>query len=220
MINNFLTVLGEWRTLVDGLITTLWISGLSVVIAFPLSLLFAVIMHASFPTISWMLRLVVDIFRAIPFLMLLFIGYYCLPEIGLRASAITVGLTAMVIYNASYFSEILRGGLSVLPNEQTEAGRAYGFHGLRLYRFIIFPQVIVAVSPMLGNQTISLIKNSAFLMVITVPELTASANQIQAIHFVPLEAMLVAVLMYWVICLFIEAVVRRLDSVAQTRGKE
>ena len=143
-----------------------------------------------------------------------------LPAVNVRLSRWTCGLSALVAYNTAYFAEILRGAWAHLPYEQEEAGRAYGYAGLGLYRRIILPQIFIAASPILGNQMITLVKNSAFLMVITIPDLTFMANQVQAIYFVPLETMLVAVALYWVICSAIEWTVRRMDRVAVVRGHE
>jgi polar amino acid transport system permease protein len=67
---------------------------------------------------------------------------------------------------------------------------------------------------------ITLVKNSAFLMVITIPDLTFKANEIQAVYFVPFETMLVAVALYWVLCSTIEWTVRRMERVAMVRGHE
>ena len=67
---------------------------------------------------------------------------------------------------------------------------------------------------------ITLVKNSAFLMVITIPDLTFMANQVQAIYFVPFETLLVAVALYWVICSAIEWGVRSMERVALVRGHE
>lgn len=220
MIANFGVVLGEWRSLMTGLVNTIWICALSGL----LSLLFAVLVAQLLVSRRRAVRRVtqsgVDVLRAIPFLMLLFLIYYCLPTLGLRLSSWTCGLSALVVYNTAYFAEILRGAWAHLPREQEEAGRAHGYAGLRLYRRIILPQIFIAAGPVLGNQMITLVKNSAFLLVITIPDLTFMANQVQAIHFIPFETMLVAVALYWTICSTIEWGVRRLDRVAVVRGHE
>jgi polar amino acid transport system permease protein len=137
-----------------------------------------------------------------------------------RLSSWTCGIAALVLYNTAYFAEILRGAWAHLPREQEEAGRAYGYAGWPLYRRIILPQILIATAPVLGNQMITLVKNSAFLMVITIPDLTFKANEIQAVYFVPFETMLVAVALYWVLCSTIEWTVRRMERVAMVRGHE
>jgi polar amino acid transport system permease protein len=159
----------------------------------------------------------VDTVRCIPFLMLAYLTYYCLPTIGIRLSHWTVGLLTLIVYNTAYFAEILRGAWAHLPHEQEDAGRAFGYTRTRLFMRIIAPQVFLSAAPVLGNQTIILIKDSAFLMVITVPELTYMANDIQSTYFVVFETFAVAILLYWLLCTVVEAGVRRLEQVAAVR---
>ena len=220
MIANFGVVLGEWRSLGTGFLNTIWICALAGVLSLVLAAFVSMLLVSSHKAVQRTARGAVDVLRALPFLVLLFLAYYCLPVIGLRLSAWTCGLTALVVYNTAYFAEILRGAWAHLPREQEEAGRAYGYSGLRLYRRIILPQILIASGPVLGNQMITLVKNSAFLMIITIPDLTFMANQVQAIHFIPFETLLVAVALYWVICSAIEWMVRVMDRVAVVRGHE
>ena len=220
MIANFGIVLGEWRSLATGFLNTVWICALSGALSLALAVFVSMLLVSRRHGVRRSTQGVVDVLRAIPFLMLLFIVYYCLPTLHVRLSSWTCGLSALIVYNTAYFAEILRGAWSHLPHEQEEAGRAYGYTGLRLYRRIILPQIFIAAGPVLGNQMITLVKNSAFLMVITIPDLTFMANQVQAIYFVPFETILVAVALYWILCSTIEWTVRRMDRVALVRGHE
>lgn len=220
MIANFGVVLGEWRALSTGFVNTIWICALAGVLSLLLAVFVSMLLVSPQGAVRRTAQGAVDVLRALPFLVLLFIVYYCLPAIGLRLSAWTCGLAGLVVYNTAYFAEILRGAWAHLPREQEEAGRAFGYSGLGLYRRIILPQILIAAGPVLGNQMITLVKNSAFLMVITIPDLTFMANQVQAIYFVPFESLLVAVALYWVICSGIEWVVRAMDRVALVRGHE
>jgi polar amino acid transport system permease protein len=220
VIANLWTVLGEWQELATGFLNTLWICALSGVFSLILAVFVSLLLVSRRHQVRRVTQGAVDVLRAVPFLMLLFIVYYCLPAVHVRLSRWTCGLSALMLYNTAYFAEILRGAWAHLPHEQEEAGRAFGHAGLGLYRRIILPQILIAASPILGNQMITLVKNSAFLMVITIPDLTFMANQVQSIYFVPLEAMLVAVALYWLICSSIEWAVRRMDRVAVVRGHE
>jgi len=220
VIANFGIVLGEWRSLATGFLNTVWICALSGALSLLLAVFVSMLLVSRRHGVRRSTQGVVDVLRAIPFLMLLFIVYYCLPTLHVRLSSWTCGLWALIVYNTAYFAEILRGAWSHLPHEQEEAGRAYGYTGLRLYRRIILPQIFIAAGPVLGNQMITLVKNSAFLMVITIPDLTFMANQVQAIYFVPFETILVAVALYWILCSTIEWTVRRMDRVALVRGHE
>ena len=220
MIANFRIVLGEWPALATGFLNTVWICALSGALSLLLAVFISMLLVSRRRGVRRSTQGAVDVLRAIPFLMLLFIVYYCLPTLHVRLSSWTCGLSALIVYNTAYFAEILRGAWAHLPHEQEEAGRAYGYTGLGLYRRIILPQIFIAAGPVLGNQMITLVKNSAFLMVITIPDLTFMANQVQAIYFVPFETILVAVALYWILCSIIEWTVRRMDRVALVRGHE
>lgn len=220
MIDNFGIVLGEWRPLASGFLTTIWICAAAGALSLVLAVFVSMLLVSKREMVRRLVKGAVDIMRAIPFLMLLFIVYYCLPVVGIRLSSWVCGLFALIVYNTAYFAEILRGAWTHLPHEQEEAGRAHGYTGLGLYRRIILPQILIASGPVLGNQMITLVKNSAFLMVITIPELTFMANQVQAIYFVPFETLLAAVALYWVICASIEWTVRGMQRVAVVRGHE
>jgi polar amino acid transport system permease protein len=217
---RFQVIIGEWSTLAAGFATTIWICALSGALSLLLAVPVAALLMVRRAVIVWPVRAVVDGLRAIPFLMLVFLAYYCLPVLGLKFSSWTCGLVSLTIYNTAYFGEILRGAWAHLPREQEDAGRAFGFYGFALTRRIILPQILISAGPVLGNQMITLIKNSAFLMVITIPELTFAANQVQAIYFTPLETLIVAVLLYWLLCSAVEGIVRVMDSVALVRGHE
>jgi polar amino acid transport system permease protein len=159
----------------------------------------------------------VDVMRSVPFLIYVYLLYYGLPSVGIRLDAWTAGILGLVTYHAAYVGEILRGSWATLPRGQAEAGMALGLYGHRLYRRLILPQLVLRTGPVLGNQAIICLKDTAFLMIITVAELTAAASSVQSIYFIPFEAFVVAILLYWVVSLGIEAVVGRLDRHARGR---
>ena len=101
--------------------------------------------------------------------------------------------------------------------ESIDAGSAFGFYGRNLYLRIILPQVVLAAIPMIGNQSIQVIKDTAFLMIIAVPELTHAASSIQSKYYVPFAAFISAVALYWAMCSVIEAGVRRVERIAEVR---
>jgi len=162
-------------------------------------------------------RGLVDGMRCIPFLLLAYIVYYALPTLAIRLDNWTAGLCALVIYNAAYMAELLRGAWASLPREHVEAGLAFGFSGLKLYRRIILPPIVLACMPVLGNQMIQIIKDSAFLTIIAVPELTHEASAIQSTYYVPFAAFISAVLLYWVLCRLVEISVGAVERRARAR---
>jgi len=210
-------VLSKWPMLLTGLFNTVWLCAVAAILSLVLATMLTLVMMHHNLRLRRAAQAAVDTFRCIPFLMLAYLTYYCLPEIGIRLSDWTVGLLTLIVYNTAYFAEILRGAWAHLPHEQEEAGRAFGYTRSNLFLRIIAPQVFLAAAPVLGNQIIILIKDSAFLMVITVPELTYMANKIQSTYFVVFETFAVTILLYWLLCTVVEAGVRRLERVASVR---
>lgn len=217
MIRNFEVALGQWPMYLTGLFNTIWLCAVTAALSLLLATMLTVVMMHNHVVLRKTAQAAVDTIRCIPFLMLAYLAYYCLPTVGIWLSHWTVGLLTLVVYNTAYFAEILRGAWAHLPHEQEEAGRAFGYTRTKLFVRIIAPQVFLAAAPVLGNQTIILIKDSAFLMVITVPELTYMANHIQSTYFVVFETFAVAILLYWLLCTVVEAGVRRLEQVAAVR---
>jgi len=197
-----------------GLGNTVWLCAVSMALSLLLAIVFAVPLMSRRRPVRAAARALVDAGRCVPFLLLTYLVYYALPSLGLRLDKWTAALITLVTYNTAYMAEILRGAWANLPAGQTEAARAFGYTGARLFRRIILPQVLIAVGPVVGNQLIQLIKDSAFLSIITVPELTYAANSVQSFYFVPFESFLVATLLYWGLCGGVEYLVHRGERLA------
>lgn len=208
-------LLAEWPQLAMGLLNTVWLCAVATVLSLALGLLVVPMLVSRHPQIRWPSRALVDAARCVPFLLLAYLVYYGLPALGVSLESWTAALVTLVTYNAAYMAEILRGAWSHLAPAQAEAGRAFGFTGFTLFRRIILPQVLVAASPVIGNQLIQLVKDSAFLSVITVPELTYAANAVQSVYFVPFESFAAAALLYWALCAGIERLVAWTERAAE-----
>jgi polar amino acid transport system permease protein len=197
-----------------GLGNTVWLCAVSMLLSLLLGGLLMVPLMSRNRWLRGGAQAVVDAGRCIPFLLLTYLVYFALPSLGLVIDKWSAALITLVVYNTAYMAEILRGGWAHLPAGQTEAGHAFGFRGLKLFRRIVLPQVLIAVGPVIGNQLIQLIKDSAFLSIITVPELTFAANAVQSYYFVPFESFLFATLLYWALCGGVEWLVHRGEKYA------
>jgi polar amino acid transport system permease protein len=217
MIHDFGIVWSERALLLSGLANTAILSTLAAVAALMLGFAVTPTVMSKHRVISSAARLFVDGMRCVPFLLFAYIVYYGLPSLGLRLDNWSSGLAALTIYNAAYMAEILRGAWVTQPREPIEAGIAFGFSELRLFRRIILPPLLLAAGPVIGNQVIQIIKDSAFLTIIALPELTHAASSIQSRHYVPFAAFITAVLLYWGLCLVIEAGVSSLGRLADAR---
>src|SRR5260370_8103506 len=151
----------EWLPFALGLGHTVWLCAVSMLLSLLLGVLFMVPLMSRHGYVRGVARTVVDGGRCVPFLLLTYLVYYALPSLGLSLDKWTAALITLVIYNTAYMAEILRAGWVHLPQGQTEAGRVFGHTGIRLFRRIILPQVLIAVGPVVGNQLIQLIKDSA-----------------------------------------------------------
>ncbi|GAC1606238.1 MAG: amino acid ABC transporter permease [Ramlibacter sp.] len=217
MIHDFGVVWGERGLLLAGLQNTVLLSVIAALCALPLgALLSSVLMHRRRGR-ALAARVFIDAMRCTPFLLFAYILYYGLPSVGVRFDNWGASLTALIVYHTAYMAEILGGAWAAQPRSPIEAGQAFGFSGLRLFRRIVLPPLLLTAGPVLGNQVIQIIKDSAFLSVIALPELTHAASSIQSRHYVPFAAFIVAVLLYWALCLVVEAGVASVGRMAQAR---
>ena len=160
----------------------------------------------------------VNLMRAVPFLILAYLLYYGLPELGISLEAWTAGLLALIIYHGAYFFEILRSQRRVFSNGYIEAAVVQGFSRYTIFRRIVLPNIFSSALPLLGNQLIICLKDTAFLSIITVQEITAAANSVQATYFIPFNAFIVAIALYWAISIVLELLVKRLTVYSAKRG--
>jgi polar amino acid transport system permease protein len=214
---EFLIVWQHFDRLLDGLANTMLLALLGTVLSLMLGCIAAMPLMARHWAVRSAARWLVDAMRCIPFLLLAYIVYYALPSFGINFDNWTAGLCAIVVYNTAYMAEIVRGAWSRLPPEYSEAGRSFGFYGIALYRRIILPPVMLAAIPMIGNQVIQIIKDTAFLTIIAVPELTHAASSLQSNYYVPFAAFIAAVCLYWVLCRTVEVAVAGVERIAEER---
>lgn len=186
-------------------------------LSIPLGILGAVALEEARAPLRRTLQEVFDLLRCVPFLLLAYVVYFGLPEIGLRLGPWWAGLVSLTVYNAAYLVEIFRSAFLSIAKADLEAARAFGFSRSLTYRRIVIPQVAVTAAPVIGNQIITTMRDSAFLMIITVQELTFAANFVSANFFTPFAPFAMAVLLYLLMSLAVEWGVRRMEAVRRHR---
>jgi polar amino acid transport system permease protein len=159
------------------------------------------------------LGLVVEVLRGTPFLIQIFLVYYGGPFVGISLDPIPCGLLGLSIYAAAYYSEIFRAGYGAVPHGHVEAAECLGFSRLQVIRRILLPEMALIVLPPSVNLSVILLKESAVLSIITVPELTTTVSAIGSQEYAFLEAIFLLAVIYWVI---VEAAAR-LGRLAETR---
>jgi polar amino acid transport system permease protein len=127
----------------------------------------------------------IDVFRAIPLLVLLVVIYYALPFVGLRLSPFGAAVTSLSLVASAYSAEIFRAGIEAVPKGQFEAGRALGLRPVPLMVRVVLPQAIRIVIPPITSNAINVLKDTALASVVAMPDLLKQATQAQALSANP-----------------------------------
>ena len=217
-MNEWLIIWDAKAAFLNGFLKTIELFLSSAVIGFVLGAVLLYLLEGKLNYYRRGLGLFIDAMRTLPFLILAYLLYYGLPQLGIRLQADVAGLIALSLYHGAYFCEILRSQRQVMPNGLIEAAMAHGFRHHLVFGRIILPNVVMTALPLLGNQLIICLKDTAFLTIITVKEVTAAANSVQSTYFIPMKAFLVAILLYWIISLVIEFGIKKLGQLGKKRG--
>jgi len=169
--------------LLEGAGLTIMISAVAMVVAAVLGLALAALSQAPGRLARRLVAAYVEIFRNTPLLIQIFIVYFGLPQLGLKLSPFLSGLSALVFYAAAYNTEIFRAGLEAVPRGQLEAARSLGLSAPATLRWITVPQALRISFPALGNNLVSLVKNSSLVSTIGMVELMFVANDISFNNF-------------------------------------
>ncbi|MGC4805475.1 amino acid ABC transporter permease [Micromonospora sp. DT233] len=166
------------RELANGLLATLKAAGIAAVLA----LLFGAVFASARISDKWLLRapatFVVELFRAIPLLILIFFGYYVPLQYGWSIDKLWALVIGLVLYNGSVLAEIFRAGINAVPHGQTEGGYAIGLRKNQVLRLILLPQAVRSMLPAIVSQLVVLLKDTALGFIITYPELLFVGKQI------------------------------------------
>ena len=218
----------------DGLICTISLSALTVIFGFVLALILAMIRLSNFNAfrflstytqrkllqrggfvlalsrfnpLSFLANVYVEVFRATPMLVQLFIIYYIifagvdLPNFKLfgfiRFDRFLPGVVALSLNSGAYLSEIIRSGIQSIDGGQTEAARSLGMSQLQNMRFIILPQAIKNILPAIANEFVTIIKESSICYTIGVQEIMYAVASVKGATFSIAEPLIVATCVYF-----------------------
>ncbi|MEO7405047.1 MAG: amino acid ABC transporter permease, partial [Burkholderiales bacterium] len=155
----------------------------------------------------------VEVFRAIPLLVLLLWVYYGLPVVlGLSFGVFMAGVLSLALSDAAFEAEVFRAGIQSVPRGQVEAADTLGLSKAQTFRLIVFPQAIRSILPALGNQFIYVLKMSSLVSVIGLQELTRRANELNVSEYRPLEIYTFLVVEYLLLILIASWLVRRMEA--------
>lgn len=201
--------------LVDGILNTL----LAFASASVLSLLLgAVLALGRLSDRVWLSRsstVVVEAFRAVPVVVLMFLLYFGLPpSTGITVSTYVAVVVALMLYNGSVLAEVFRAGVLAVPRGQSEAAYALGLRKSAVTRFVLLPQAVRAMLPAIVSQLVVVLKDSALGFLILYPELLFQAQFLgsnTALNSPLIPVALVVAVVYITLCLLLSALASWLE---------
>ncbi|ANE23121.1 polar amino acid ABC transporter permease [Denitrobacterium detoxificans] len=209
---DFATMMG---LLGSGLLLTGQIFLVTLVGALPLGVLVALARMSRFKPLAWFARFYISILRGTPLmlqLMALMFGPYYLFGLQMGSDwkfwACDIGF---ILNYAAYFAEIYRSGIQSIPRGQYEAAEVLGYSRMQTFMKIVFPQVIKRILPAMGNEVITLVKDTSLAFVLGLMEMFTRAQAIAASQ-VSMMPYLIAALIYWACCLIIEFLMNRAEK--------
>ena len=205
--------------LAGGLTATLLVSVCAIVLSVLIGALMALAALSKRKGLQTLARFYVEIFRAIPLLVLLLWVFYGLPVVlGLQLGVFVAGVLSLALSDSAFEAEVFRAGIQSVPKGQVEAAKSLGLSWIQQMRFIVAPQAIKVILPALGNQFIYVVKMSSLISVIGLPELTRRANELNVNEYRPLEIYSFLVIEYLLLILCISWLVRKLEVKLARQG--
>ena len=197
--------------LIQGLLFTFRISGISLVLAFAIGLGTALVRLSGSFMGRILARAYLEVIRNTPLVVQIYLVYFVVgPILGLSRFASAV--MALSLFEGSYMSEILRAGIVSLHKGQWEAAHSLGLSTLDTYRDVILPQAIRRILPPLTSQAITLIKNSALVSLVSLTDLVFQTRVIAADTFLTFEVWFTAAAIYLAITVPLSTVVYYMEK--------
>ncbi|HCZ8889196.1 TPA: ABC transporter permease subunit [Staphylococcus aureus] len=196
-----------------GIKITILISLIGVTLGSILGAFVALMKLSKIKIISWIASIYIEILRGTPMLVQVFIVFFGITAaLGLDISALVCGTIALVINSSAYIAEIIRAGINAVDKGQMEAARSLGLNYRQTMKSVIMPQAIKNILPSLGNEFVTLIKESSIVSTIGVGEIMFNAQVVQGISFDPFTPLLVAAALYFVLTFVLTRIMNMIEG--------
>lgn len=192
----------------EGVGNTLIIAVFTVLFGTILGVLMAMARMSKFKPLKWLATAYIEFFRGTPLMVQLMFIFYGLPMIGVTFPTVSfipdfdrfaAGVVAMSLNSCAYVAEIIRSGIQAVDVGQMEAARSLGFHHREAMTLVILPQAIRNILPALGNEFVTIIKESSIVSVISIADLMFRAKGIIAKTYSSLECLAVVAIIYFLL---------------------
>jgi polar amino acid transport system permease protein len=196
----------------QGLLVSLHVSVLVVVISLAAGLLSGVGLSFGPRWVAWPLRILSDLIRGLPLLVLIFSVYYMLPLTGLNVSNFWAAVTALAVFQTAHVAEVTRGAVQSIPPGQHEAGKAIGLTFGQRMLYVVFPQALRRFLPPWINTVVSTVQGSALVSLVGIVDLMLSIQQVIGRTFKPMPMYLLGAIIYFLINYALSLVSRILEA--------
>jgi len=185
----------------EGMKVTLLLTFLALVGGLVLGTVLALIRVAKIPILAWVAAAYVNFFRSLPLILVIFWLYFLVPLIlGHSVGSFYSVLVAFVLFEAAYYSEIVRAGISSVGSGQISAARAIGLTYPQTMRYVVLPQAFRAMVPVLLTQAIILFQDTSLVYVVGLKDFLVSAELIANRDQRLIEMFIFVAIVYFVIC--------------------
>jgi His/Glu/Gln/Arg/opine family amino acid ABC transporter permease subunit len=211
---DFSIIIDYLPLFIRGIQTTLLLSTLTLIFGLALGIPLAFIRLGKNKLLTLIVKIYVDIIRGTPLLLQLYIFAYAIPLTfsGISLTPFQAGIIALGLNSSAYVSEIIRSGIQSVDTGQYEAGVSIGLSELKVFTKIILPQAFKNVLPSLGNELITIVKESSIVSIVGIVDIMRVADQIKAATFRVFEALIVAGILYYVITKSLSIMVSKLEK--------
>lgn len=210
---NFLITMGNLverysNFFLEGVRNTLIIAFFTVLLGTILGTLMATARMSHLKPLKWLATAYIEFFRGTPLMVQLMFIFYGLPMIGVKFPEVSfipdfdrfaAGVVAMSLNSCAYVAEIIRSGIQAVDKGQAEAARSLGFHQGQTMRLVILPQAVRNILPALGNEFVTIIKESSIVSIIGIADLMYRTKGVIAKTYNSLECLAIAALIYFVL---------------------
>lgn len=199
-----ITVVELWKkygfVYIDGLVGTLCLAALTVFIATLLGTLIAIMKLSEVKILNLITGIYISLIRGTPILLQLYFFWLLLPKIlPIKLSDRTCIIVALIINASSYIAEIIRAGIQAVDKGQKEAAKSLGMSNKNTMVKIILPQAIKNILPALGNEYISMVKQTSLASVFFVQELMTSYKTVQSATFLAIPSLIIVGAIYFLV---------------------
>ena len=202
----------EFMYLLGAMRWTLGLSALAFVGGGIVGLFVALLRVAPFAPARWLASAYIQLFQAMPLLMLLFLVFFGLALFGISQNAFLSVTVALTLYASAFFGEIWRGSIQSVPQSQWQGSAALGFGYLEQMRHVVLPQSVrIAIPPTVGFM-VQLVKNTSLASIIGFHELTHAAQYVNNITLKPVMIYGLVGAMYFAVCFPLYLLSRRLEA--------